>query len=863
MNDTSPSNSTLSPTVMDISFGNFQAALLFNGLLAIGLLLGFLIARARFPATYASRVFAVPQALQPHSLGFGVFSAISKVLVSDKELLDKCGVDAFAAIFHVRTMAVLFASIGLPAALVLIPINVTGGNGLQGINLLTLGNVADEKKLWAHFLFALYAITLTLYAIFRIINESVRLRVSYRTDSLFSNKVMMVRDVPPEWRNEAEIAEIFNRACENCVEEVIIPRVIPFTQGLVSKEHLAARNKLEAAVSVFFSKISRHSHQGTAADSESDSAVDKPNEIITDEALLKLRPKHRSPVITGKKVDSITEYAKAMRDAQRELSLLHSVSDLERMSTVFVVFREPFQAHLMSRSIVYNTPWVMGQKFPSVAADDVIWANANTTYFHREWRFLSTKLITFGMIIFWGAIVAATLTFTDLANLGKSIPAFQTFLNNNPQFSKLIGGVLPPVVVAVLISLVPPILRLLSVFGGSPLRTYTEQEVFSQFFSFQLINVFAVNVIGSSILASFNAIKDNPSSILDILAKSIPQSANFFIQYLLVQGLLAPSLEIVQAARLITGPIILYLFGKSPRSVLKSRQPPSFSYAESVATHGLTVTIGLVFCILSPMVLVFVVLYFSLYTMVYTYQMQYVYLSVKSTGGGKFLYTAANHMYVGLFIMEFMILAIFLLSKNLTISGLMVLVVAVTIWSFSQAQQFQSIIDTIPVSSVAGKTTQYSGGILLSDKMTRWVKYLVPSRPEEEDASLVQSGAEVLTAANSPVSGSAPDIVLAAAAESSVHVDIEHVGADKTPEKHAAKKVSASAMYTDPSMGNLDLKVWIPQCGVGNVYREIVNEIVAGTDTISESQVVSVGAGVDAKGNVGISNGKYTEMSAL
>ncbi|KAI8842372.1 hypothetical protein BJ741DRAFT_380081 [Chytriomyces cf. hyalinus JEL632] len=851
MNEPNYSNATLSPTVMDITFGNLQAALLFNGLLAIGLLLGFLIARARFPATYASRVFAVPLALQPRPLGFGVFSAIPKVLVSDKELLDKCGVDAFAAIFHTRVMAVLFAAIGIPAALVLIPINATGGNGLQGISLLTLGNVRDEQKLWAHFLFTLYAITLTLYAIFRIITESVRLRVSCRTHSLFANRVMMVRDVPPEWRSEVEITEIFNRACEGCVEEVIIPKVIPSAHAKVSKEHLAARNKLEAAVSAFFSRISRHSKHGTPADSEGD--TNKPNETIADEAMTKLRPKHRLRIITGKKVDSITEYSKAMRDAQRELSLLHSVENLEPMSTAFVVLHEPFQTHLVSRSIVHNTPWVMGQKFPSVSADDVIWANANTAYFHREWRFLATKIITFAMIIFWGVITAATLAFTDLANLGKSIPAIQTFLNEYPQISKLIGGVLPPVVIAILISFVAPILRLLSVFGGSPLRTYTEQEVFSQFFSFQLINVFAVNVIGSSFLASFNAIKDNPSSILDILAISIPQSANFFIQYLLVRGLLAPSLEIVQAARLITGPIILFFFGKSPRSVLKSHQPPAFSYAESMAAHGLTVTIGLVFCVLSPVVLVFVVLYFSLYTLVYFYQMQYVYLAAKSTGGGKFLYTAANHMFVGLFIMEFMILAIFLLSKNYIISGLLVLVVAVTIWSYSQARKFQTIIDTIPVSSVAGKSTLYSGGILFSDKMTRWMKYLVPSRPEEEEGTLAYLRADELTAVNATATSSEADIVI-------VHVDVDE---DKTLEKLTVKKVSASSLYMDPSMGDVGLKVWIPKCGVGNVYREVVDDIVGDAAAISKSQIVSVGAGVNAKGNLVLSNGKYAEMYAL
>ncbi|KAI8839535.1 hypothetical protein BJ741DRAFT_599605 [Chytriomyces cf. hyalinus JEL632] len=808
-------------TAPDLSFGNFQAALGFNGILSIIVLLAFVLVRGHFPSTYASRLFMVPKKLLPPDLTAGLL----RIFVSDADLLEKCGHDAFAAIFYSKTLAILFTAIGVPALIILLPINATGGNGLAGLNLLGMGNVADERKLWAHFLFAVYAIALTLYAIFRIINESVRLRVLYQRGVDLAQRTLMVRDVPEDWRDEKTITDIFNSITADGVEDVIIPAVVPSSHGRISKAHLVARNKLEAAVSVYFSRIARQSKQGSNPNDESASS----NHASTEDSTAKLRPSHKVPMITGSKVDSITEHAKQFQETQKKLAALQANDGLARVSTVFVVFREPFQAHLVSRSIVHSTPWVMGHKLPGVYPEDIIWSNANVTYFHREWRFLMTQLIIFAMIIFWGAIVALVLTLTELGRLQEMLPFLRSYLEMYPQIAKLVSGILPPVIVSVLLSLVPPILRALSAFGGSPLQSFTEQQVLSTYFGFQLINVFAVNIVGASILTSFNEIKDKPSSVLEILAKSIPQSANFFIQFLLVRGLTAPSLELIQASRLIVGPIMMWLTGKTPRSIFVARTPPAFMYAESVAGHGLTVTIGLVYCILSPIVLVFVVAYFWLYTTVYTYMMQYVYRTKRSTGG-KFLFTAANHMFVGVFLMEFMIFAIFVLSQNIPIAVLMILVVAVTMWSYSQAKRFMGIIETIPVASLAGKDTSDTGGIHFSAK---WTAFLFPSVANAQIARGI-------------------------ALEESTHVDIE-VGGDGV----ITRLRSAAQAYSNPEFGNLNLKVWIPKCSIGTVTADVAGEIAGDCRTVEPSQVVCFGAGLDAKGGVVISSGNYSEMEKL
>jgi hypothetical protein len=70
-----------------------------------------------------------------------------------------------------------------------------------------------------------------------------------------------------------------------------------------------------------------------------------------------------------------------------------------------------------------------------------------------------------------------------------------------------------------------------------------------------------------------------------------------------------------------------------------------------MATHAFIATVGLVYSVISPLVLVVVLIYFVLYYLVYVYMMQYVYVHPYQTGG-KFMYTSASQLFVGLIILR-------------------------------------------------------------------------------------------------------------------------------------------------------------------------------------------------------------------
>ncbi|KAJ3031727.1 UNVERIFIED_CONTAM: hypothetical protein HDU68_000662 [Siphonaria sp. JEL0065] len=673
------------------------------------------------------------------------------------------------------------------------------------------------------------------------------------------------------------------------VDAVIIPKAVPRKLAAVAKKQLKARDALESTVAIYFSKVSKHFHLDSRPifpSLESHEVVSPSSFLVTDSnntsaasltahsvtippsqnaqshqkhledldwmRIKKYRGTHKAGGIFGKKRDSIKQYSQEFRELEgkgikfrEELGLSPDKADEgDLVGTAFVVFREAYMAHFAAKLVATEAPVVMAERTAHIYPEDVVWQNIDIDYFTRQGRGFITKVVMFCMIVFWGSLVASVLSLADLNNLGQHIPAFQTLLDNYPTVSKAIGGVLPSVIVAVLLSLVPPILRLLSVFGGSALNTQTDSDIYSQYYGFQLCNVFAVNVIGSSILASFTDIENNPSSVMTILAVAIPKSANFFMQYLLVQGLTTPSGEILRLVPLLISPILSFLFSSTPRSIFQSRQPPVWNYSTAMAVHGLAVAIGLVYCVIAPVILVFVTLYFGLYAFVYSYMMQNVYIIKKECEtGGRYLFTAANHLFVGLFVMEFMVLALFILAQNIVISVLTLTLVLLTFWAFRHSQKFLQVIDMIPIKNLMDSESNIVGASYFSSSsgLYSWIKVLFPGLVSVGEYDWLNTSREDAA-----------------------------VTAPLRPEENWSELYKA---YSDPACGFKDVKVWIPKCSVLEVQSDVVDEIcgkksVGGIPesenvVLKEDRVDTFGSGITETGKIVLVDGFYDVMIVL
>jgi len=94
--------------------------------------------------------------------------------------------------------------------------------------------------------------------------------------------------------------------------------------------------------------------------------------------------------------------------------------------------------------------------------------------------------ITAALIIFWSFPVAFIGAISNVDTLCTTYSWLAWLCPLNSIVKGIIGGILPPVLLAVLNMLLPIVLRLLAKFEGIPKRTGLELSLMHRFFIFQV-----------------------------------------------------------------------------------------------------------------------------------------------------------------------------------------------------------------------------------------------------------------------------------------------------------------------------------------------------------------------------------------
>jgi calcium permeable stress-gated cation channel len=128
------------------------------------------------------------------------------------------------------------------------------------------------------------------------------------------------------------------------------------------------------------------------------------------------------------------------------------------------------------------------------------------------------------------------------------------FINSIPSvILGVITGLLPTVMLALLMAMLPVWLRFLAKTAGLPTLSQIELRLQTSYFWFQVctcypwcdasanvlqvIQVFLVTTLSSAVSSAIQPILDNPVSVTSLLAENLPLASNFYINYFILQGL--------------------------------------------------------------------------------------------------------------------------------------------------------------------------------------------------------------------------------------------------------------------------------------------------------------------------------------
>ncbi|KAI0858360.1 DUF221-domain-containing protein [Xylaria cubensis] len=336
------------------------------------------------------------------------------------------------------------------------------------------------------------------------------------------------------------------------------------------------------------------------------------------------------------------------------------------MKSAFIQFNHQVAAHMACQSVIHHVPKHMAPRVVEISPNDVIWDNMAISWWSEWLRTAAAVAIVTGMIILWAFPVAFTGSISQLSSLIKTFP-WLGFLTKSPVIWKAataIAGVLPALLLALLLWLVPVVMDFLAGFKGAKTGTQKTETVQQFYFAFLFVQVFLIVSLASGVVAILEGVLDNPTGITDTLAKKLPSAADYFFSYMILQALSVSSGTLLQIGALVNWYIISRIFNKTARNKWNTNTTlPSVKWGSYFPVYTNFACIALVYSVIAPIISIFAIITFSLLWVANKYSMIYVNRLSIDTGG--VLYPRAlNQTFTGLYVMEIALIGLFFIQED-------------------------------------------------------------------------------------------------------------------------------------------------------------------------------------------------------
>ena len=411
---------------------------------------------------------------------------------------------------------------------------------------------------------------ITRESIFYINLRQAYLMSPNQTQRIHSRTVLFT-SVPQELLNRDKLAAMLGVG----VKRIWIPTDTKELEEAVDERDKVAM-KLEGAennviktVNVNKSKASKKGHADERDGGETGNLVDRwiPR---------KKQPHHRTGLLglIGTKVETIpwcrSELEKIVPKVEKMQDEAFEGKG-KRLNSVFVEFETMNEAQAAFQSVTHHLPLHMSPRFIGVKPKEVIWSNLKINWWERVIRKLVANFTITALIIFWSIPVAFVGAISNVQAL-TGISAFKwlSFLNDIPTVVLgVVNGLLPSILLAVLMALLPIFLRFMAKFSGDPSQSAIELTTQNYYFAFQVVQVFLVATIGSAAASSVVEIIKNPGSVVNLLSTQIPKASNFYLSYIILQGLGVVAGTLLALSGLVIAFVLAKLLDKTPRKMYK------------------------------------------------------------------------------------------------------------------------------------------------------------------------------------------------------------------------------------------------------------------------------------------------------
>ncbi|OMO75682.1 hypothetical protein CCACVL1_16106 [Corchorus capsularis] len=544
--------------------------------------------------------------------------------VSEDEILDISGLDALVVIRLFKFGINFFSVSSVVGLLILLPINYAGQDDPSAtercLDSCTISNIKrGSNRLWVHFI-CLWLISIYgLYLLYREYSVILVRRIQ---------RMRILRNRPDQFTT--------------------LVRQIP-----ICNEHKARG----CCVDHFFSKhhpYSYHSYQMLYDG--------KDIEVL----LVKRRTVKKSigeMLLWDKRRDDAEKAALLEEKLQELFHKIHHLQSEEMLKTkelpvAFVTFKSRWGAALAAQTQQHTNPllWIT-ETAPE--PNDVSWRNLAIQYkflpLHKIGVILAASLLT----VFFAVPVTAVQGIAKFEKLKKWFPPVKA-IELIPGLSSVVTGYLPSAILKGFLYIVPFAVLAMCKVGGSISKSKEEIKACNMVFYFLVGNVFFLSLISGSLLDEIGQSFIHPKDLPSHLAALASSQADFFMTYILTDGLSGFSLEILQPGLLLWDLIKSHTFNRGKEKELYLYSLPYFRIIPTVA---LSILIGIVYAVIAPLLLPFLIVYFFLGYAVYINQIQDVYETVYDTYG-QFWPFIHHYIFVAIILMQITMIGLFGLKSK-------------------------------------------------------------------------------------------------------------------------------------------------------------------------------------------------------
>ncbi|XP_073145075.1 CSC1-like protein At3g54510 isoform X2 [Henckelia pumila] len=525
--------------------------------------------------------------------------------VTEAEILDNCGLDVYVFVRLFKFGTNFFMVCSVVGLLVLLPLNYkAGGKGSPSYSMdsFTISNISSGSNwLWVHcsclYLLSCYG----LYLLYKEYNNILHKRI---------HQLHRMRHDPNQF--------------------TVLVREIPLCE-----EHKAR----DCCVDHFFSKYHPNSYQsyqilydGRDLEQLLKEAISISRKIENLKHHSQHRRNDRDFFLSGSsKYDSDIEQ---LEEILKEL--LHNIQHLQskdllrekELPVAFVTFKSRWGASLVAQSQQHSDPllWITEM---APEPRDVLWNNLAIPYrflpLRKFWVYVVASILT----IFFAVPVAAVQGIAKFEQLAKWFPPAMA-IKLIPGLSSIVTGYLPSAILNCFVYVVPFAVIQMSKLAGYISRSKKDIKACNMVFYFLVANVFFLSLLSGSLLDQIGESFTHPKDFPSRLASAVSAQADFFMTYILTNGLFGFSLEILQPGLLIWDMIKSHTCDRG-----KKKRPYLYSlpYYRIIPYIALCILIGMVYAVVSPVLLPFLVGYFFLGYVVFINQIHDVYISTYETCG--------------------------------------------------------------------------------------------------------------------------------------------------------------------------------------------------------------------------------------